>query len=76
MSKTIAGVDVSFETKRLNDVNRLTGMVDDAMNEVDEHFGRKDFAHVVSLILKEGYGSHNFEGFVAELQEFLGLSTN
>ena len=65
-----------FETKRLEDIGRLTRLVDDAMNEVDEHFGRKDFAHVVSLILKESYGSHNFEGFVTELQEFLGLSTN
>ncbi len=49
-------------------------MVDDAMNEIDEHFGRKDFAHAVSIVLKEGYGSHNFEGFMTELQEFLGFS--
>ena len=44
------------------------------LNEIDEHFGRKDFAHAVSIVLKESYGSHNFEGFMTELQEYLGFS--
>ena len=65
---------MSFEAKRLDDVSRLAEMVDDAMNEIDEHFGRKDFAHAVSIVLKESYGSHNFEGFMTELQEYLGFS--
>ena len=47
--------------------NLLYAKFIEAINIVDENLSYKDLAKVVSKILKEEYGSHNFKPFLEEL---------
>ena len=42
-----------------------------AIDKIDESMSYKDFAHAVSLVLKEHYGQHNFKPFMDELKKEL-----
>jgi hypothetical protein len=43
-----------------------------AINEIDESMSYQDFAKAVANVLREEYGTHNFEPFVKTLKDELG----
>jgi len=47
-----------------SDINRAIARIDDSMSYVD-------FAHAVAKVLKDEYGSHNYEPFIKELRKKL-----
>jgi len=51
----------------------LAKAIDKAMIKIDDSMSYKDFALAVGKILKEEYGSHNFEGFMEVLHKDLGI---
>ena len=50
--------------KLASEINRAISRIDDSMSYVD-------FAHAVAKILKNEYGSHNYEPFMKELRKAL-----
>ena len=54
---------------------KLAGLISQAINQVDENLSYSDFAEAVAYILKQDYGSHNFEPFIRTLQAELGDGT-
>jgi len=48
-------------------VNSLYNKFIESINTVDENLSYKDLAKVISKILKEEYGVHNFKPFLEEL---------
>ena len=42
-----------------------------AINEIDESMSYQDFAKAVANVLREEYGTHNFEPFVKTLKDEL-----
>ena len=52
----------------------LANLIDDAIMQVDESLSYRDFAIAVAIILKEEYGSHNFEKFMEVLHAELGIN--
>lgn len=50
--------------KLASDINRAIVRIDDSMSYVD-------FAHAVAKVLKNEYGSHNYEPFIKELRKKL-----
>jgi hypothetical protein len=50
--------------KLSSDINRAITRIDDSMSYVD-------FAHAVAKVLKDEYGSHNYEPFIKELRKKL-----
>lgn len=50
--------------KLSSEINRAISRIDDSMSYVD-------FAHAVAKILKDEYGSHNYEPFIKELRKKL-----
>jgi hypothetical protein len=50
--------------KLSSDINRAIVRIDDSMSYVD-------FAHAVAKVLKDEYGSHNYEPFIKELRKKL-----
>jgi len=52
----------------------LANLINDAIMQVDESLSYRDFAIAVAIILKEEYGSHNFEKFMEVLHAELGIS--
>jgi hypothetical protein len=57
-----------------NQVNQVAQAIDDAIASVDDSLGYKEFALAVAKILKEEYGSHNFDGFMEVLHAELGMN--
>jgi flagellar biosynthesis component FlhA len=52
-------------------VNSLYNKFIESINTVDENLSYKDLAKVISKILKEEYGVHNFKPFLEELMKEL-----
>jgi hypothetical protein len=50
--------------KLSSDINRAITRIDDSMSYVD-------FAHAVAKVLRDEYGSHNYEPFIKELRKKL-----
>lgn len=48
--------------------------IDQAITGVDESLGYKDFAKAVATILKDEYGTHNFNPFMEILHAELGIN--
>ena len=47
--------------------------IDQAISGVDESLGYKDFAKAIATILKNEYGTHNFDPFMEVLKGELGM---
>lgn len=54
---------------------KLAGLIIQAINQVDENLSYSDFAEAVAYILKQNYGSHNYEPFIRTLQAEIGDGT-
>jgi hypothetical protein len=52
----------------------LARLIDDAIIQVDESLSFRDFAIAVGIVLKEEYGSHNFDKFMEVLHAELGIN--
>ena len=52
----------------------LANLINDAIMQVDESLSYRDFAVAVAIILKEEYGSHNFNPFMEILHSELGMN--
>ena len=50
--------------KLASEINRAISRIDDSMSYVD-------FAHAVAKVLKDEYGSHNYDPFIKELRKKL-----
>ena len=64
-----AGVDVSKSSQ-------LIPLFNNAIDEIDENLSYKDLALTISAILKNEYGSHNFDPFMEVLHAELGIKEN
>lgn len=51
----------------------LAGLINKAINSVDQNLSYKDFAEAVAYILKQNYGSHNFDPFMDILKQELNI---
>jgi hypothetical protein len=60
------------EDNMLNNDSLVTG-IRNLIDSVDESLSYRDLASVIAEILKEDYGSHNFESFLMELQKHLNI---
>jgi hypothetical protein len=58
-------IEESTQSDKLSsDINRAITRIDDSMSYVD-------FAHAVAKVLRDEYGSHNYEPFIKELRKKL-----
>ena len=55
---------------------QLTGLINKALDQVDEFLNVEDFASSVANILKEEYGSHLFSKFMGKLHAELGMDVS
>ena len=51
----------------------LANLINDAIAQVDESLSYRDFAVAVGIVLKDEYGSHNFNPFMKVLHAELGI---
>lgn len=51
--------------------DKLSSEINRAINRIDDSMSYVDFAHAVAKILKDEYGSHNYEPFIKELRKKL-----
>jgi hypothetical protein len=67
----------SFSKQRLEnlsesaDSQKLAPMISKAIIDIDDSMSYVDFAQAVAQVLKDDYGKHNYEGFIAELKKNL-----
>jgi hypothetical protein len=54
--------------------NELAKLINSAIDSIDDNLSYKDFAMAVAIILKDEYGSHNFEPFMGVLHGELGMN--
>lgn len=54
----------------------LAKLIDDSMEEIDSEMDYRDFAIAVSLVLKDQYGTHNYDEFMKVLHSELGMNEN
>ena len=52
----------------------LANLINEAITQVDESLSFRDFAIAVGIVLKEEYGSHNFDKFMEVLHAELGMN--
>ena len=52
----------------------LANLINEAIAQVDESLSFRDFAIAVGIVLKEEYGSHNFDKFMEVLHAELGMN--
>ena len=52
----------------------LAKLIDDSIMQVDDSLSYRDFAIAVGIVLKNEYGSHNFEKFMEVLHAELGMN--
>lgn len=53
-------------------INYLYDSFMNSINEIDSSLSYKDLATVISMILKNEYGEHNYEVFMNDLKNKLG----
>jgi 8-oxo-dGTP pyrophosphatase MutT (NUDIX family) len=53
--------------------DKLSELIMNSINEIDENLSYKDLALAVSKILKDEYGSHNYQPFLDELKSNLEI---
>ncbi len=52
---------------------QLAGLITKAIDSIDENLSYTDFAEAVAYILKQDYGSHNYEPFIQVLKQELNV---
>ena len=70
------GITKKFIRKEVNSNMKINYLYDSFMNninEIDPNLSYKDLATVISMILKNEYGEHNYEVFINDLKNKLGL---
>lgn len=45
--------------------------IDNTINTIDENLGVHDFAKAIAYVLKDQYGSHNYQQFITTLKNEL-----
>jgi len=70
VKETMEKYDYIVESK---ESDKLAGEINKAIIKIDDSMSYKDFALAVGKILKEEYGSHNYEGFMKILHKDLGI---
>ncbi len=61
-----------FESANMQKSETLQIAIVKAINEIDESMSYQDFAKAVANVLREEYGTHNFEPFMKTLKDELG----
>ena len=51
--------------------SQLASAINTSMDDIDENMSYKDFAMAVASILKDNYGTHNYQPFMDELTKNL-----
>jgi len=51
--------------------DKLSSEINRAINRIDDSMSYTDLAHAVAKVLKNEYGSHNYEPFIKELRKAL-----
>ena len=54
-----------------NDSDKLAGMINTAIDTIDDSMSYKDFAAAVAKVLVDDYGTHLYEPFMKELKKNL-----
>jgi hypothetical protein len=57
--------------KETNQSDKLASEINRAINRIDDSMSYVDLAQAVAKILKDEYGSHNYEPFMKELRKAL-----
>jgi hypothetical protein len=65
--------DAAYHIDTLNESlsGKLAPKISKAISEIDDSMSYSDFAGAVAQVLREDYGSHNYEGFITELKKNL-----
>jgi len=69
------GITKKFIREEVNSNMKINYLYDSFMNninEIDPNLSYKDLATVISMILKNEYGEHNYEVFINDLKNKLG----
>jgi len=59
------------ELSETNKSDKLAQSIDKAIIKIDDNMSVSDFALATASILKEQYGSHNFDSFIKVLKDNL-----
>ena len=51
--------------------SQLASAINFSMSDIDQNMSYKDFAMAVASVLKDNYGTHNYEPFINELTKNL-----
>lgn len=51
--------------------DKLSSEINRAITRIDDSMSYVDFAHAVAKVLRDEYGSHNYEPFIKELRKKL-----
>jgi len=54
-----------------NKPDKLTKLISNSINQIDDSLSYRDFAMAVSSIMKEDYGRHNYKAFLDILKKEL-----
>jgi hypothetical protein len=54
-----------------SDSEKLAPKISKAITDIDDSMSYVDFAQAVAQVLKDDYGTHNYEGFINELKKHL-----
>lgn len=52
---------------------QLAGLINKSIDSIDENLSYTDFAEAIAYILKQNYGSHNYEPFIDVLKNNLNI---
>jgi hypothetical protein len=65
--------DAAYHIDTLNESlsGKLAPKISKAISEIDDSMSYSDFAGAVAQVLREDYGSHNYESFITELKKNL-----
>lgn len=65
--------DAAYHIDTLNESlsGKLAPKISRAISEIDDSLSYTDFAAAIAQVLREDYGSHNYEGFITELKKNL-----
>ena len=57
--------------KESTDSDKLSKEINKSIGKIDDSMSYVDFAHAVAKVLKDEYGTHNYENFIKELRKKL-----
>lgn len=52
---------------------KLSDEINKAISKIDDSMSYEDFALAIGVVLRDHYGSHNYEKFMKVLHKFLGI---